>query len=265
MREDAGSHRIEPRTIGGSGLRGDRVATRAAPAALFLHGWDACRQAMSGPLAEAASLGFTCLDYDLRGHGATEDQRATVTPRQSLDDAIAAYDDLLASPGVDASAVALVGASFGGWLAALLTAHRPVRWLVLRVPALYPDSCWDLPKAALDDQALARYREARPSAASDRALAACAAFEGEVLVVWSGRDEVLPDCLAPAFQAAFPRAATLTVRRIRGADHGLSDSRHRIEYRSLLGDWLQASLRAARRCEVRDLLARSPTLHRDGA
>lgn len=256
MKREHGAQVVQPVTIGPARLRGDRVSA-AAPAALFLHGWDACRQDMAGPLAEAASLGFTCLDYDLRGHGATECQRPTVTPRQSLDDALAAHDSLLGTAGVDPESVAVVGASFGAWLATLLSARRPVRWLVLRVPALYPDAWWDMPKDAMDRDALLRYRQALPTAATDQALAACAAFQGDVLLVWSGCDEVLPECLVPTFQAAFPRVASLTVRRIEGADHGLGEARHRIAYRSLLGDWLQDALRDARRHGFRRALARA--------
>ena len=42
-----------------------------------------------------------------------------------------------------------VGSSYGGYLAAILTTLRPVRWLALRVPALYQDEGWDVPKKQL--------------------------------------------------------------------------------------------------------------------
>ncbi len=228
--------------VPGSGLEAWRIAAHPPPAALFLHGWDADRQEMAGPMAEAAALGLSCLAYDLRGHAGTCGQRGTVTPRQSLDDALASFDLLSASPGVDPQAMAVVGTSFGAWLALLLTAHRPVRWLVLRVPALYPDACWDVPKESLDRDMLRRYRQQPPTAARDQALAAAEAFDGEVLVVWSGCDEVLPPDECQAFNGAFPNAAALTVRTIAGADHGLGRGQWRTEYRTLLRDWLQTSL-----------------------
>lgn len=239
--------------IPGSGLEGWCIAARPAPAALFLHGWDADRQEMAGPMTEAAALGLACLAYDLRGHGATCDQRGTVTPRQSLDDAHAALDLLAASPGVDPEAMAVVGTSFGAWQALLLTARRPVRWLVLRVPALYPDAAWETPKESLDQAMLRHYRRQPPTAAQDRALAAAGAFDGEVLLVWSGRDEVLPADECQAFNGAFPNAAALTVRTITGADHGLGRRQWRNEYRTLLRDWLQTSLMRLRH----EALARS--------
>lgn len=229
-------------TVTGNGLAGWRVPAAAAPGALFLHGWDADRQEMAGPATEAAALGFSCLAYDLRGHGATRAERHGVTPRASLDDATAAFDLLAGAPGVDRGAMAVVGTSFGAWLALMLTARRPVRWLALRVPALYPDACMDRPKDGLDPRMLERYRRDPPPAAGDRALAAAEAFGGEVLVVWSGNDERLPPDQCRAFRGAFPNASALTVRRIAGADHALGQRRWRAEYRTLLRDWLQASI-----------------------
>lgn len=253
-----GDLRREDVVVPGSGLAGWKVAAAPAPAALFLHGWDADRQEMAGPMAEAAALGFSCLAYDLRGHGATCAQRESVTPRASLDDALAAYDLLANAPGVDPQAVAVVGTSFGAWLALQLTLHRPVRWLSLRVPALYPDDCLDHPKEALDPEMLQRYRRRPPTAAGDRALAAAEAFEGEVLVVWSGEDELLPADQCQAFRGAFPNAAALTVRRITGADHALGQRKWRAEYRTLLRDWLQTSLLRLRHEELAQSLDPDP-------
>ena len=50
-------------------------------------------------------------------------------------DLLAAYDFLAALRNVDSDSIAVVGSSYGGYLAALLTALRPVKWLGLRVPA----------------------------------------------------------------------------------------------------------------------------------
>jgi pimeloyl-ACP methyl ester carboxylesterase len=71
-----------------------------------------------------------------------------------------------------------VGSSYGGYLAAILATLRPVKWLALRVPALYIDSGWELPKLQLHkEQDLRAYRRSFVPADSNRALRACAAFE----------------------------------------------------------------------------------------
>ena len=76
----------------------------------------------------------------------------------------------------------MVGSSYGGYLAAILSSLRSVRWLALRVPALYRDEDWPLPKQQLKKYGLADYRRGRVTPDENRALAACAAFKGDVLI-----------------------------------------------------------------------------------
>src|SRR5207244_3884041 len=81
-------------------------------------------------------LGFVGLVFDLRGHARSEGRRDLVSREDNLRDALAAYDLLAGARGVDPSAVGVVGSSYGGYLAAVLTSLRPVCWLGLRAPAL---------------------------------------------------------------------------------------------------------------------------------
>jgi hypothetical protein len=66
-----------------------------------------------------------------------------------------------------------------------------MRWLGLRVPALYKDEDWAIPKRQLDRAELAAYRQCHLGPEANRALAACAAFEGDVLLVESEHDDVM--------------------------------------------------------------------------
>ena len=66
-------------------------------------------------------------------------QYERVSREDNLHDVLAAYDLLRGQPAVDDQAIAVVGSSYGGYLAAILTSRRRVRWLGLRAPALY----WD--------------------------------------------------------------------------------------------------------------------------
>src|SRR5688572_1410850 len=116
-----------------------------------------------------------------------------VSRETDLDDVIAAYDVLARHPGVDPDAIAVVGSSYGGYLAAILTTLRPVKWLALRVPALYIDEGWDHPKLQLHkEQDLRSYRRKFVAAETNRALRACASYDGDVLVVESERDDIIP-------------------------------------------------------------------------
>jgi hypothetical protein len=71
---------------------------------------------------------------DLRGHVRHHGQRETVSREDNLQDVLAAYD--VGEPSaVDPSAIAIVGSS-GGYLAAIVSALRRVRWLALRTGTL---------------------------------------------------------------------------------------------------------------------------------
>ncbi|MGI4881058.1 MAG: alpha/beta hydrolase family protein, partial [Janthinobacterium lividum] len=115
------------------------------PGVLFIHGWGVDRETYSNRAHEISALGCICLLFDMRGHAATADQRDEVTREDNLADVVAAYDRLAAHPFVDPAAIAVVGSSYGGYLAAVLTGVRPVRWLGMRVPALYKDDDWLTP------------------------------------------------------------------------------------------------------------------------
>lgn len=130
------------------------------PGVLFVHGWGGSQQQYVTRAREIAALGCFCLTFDLRGHARTQEQQKTVTREDNLRDVVAAYDALVRQRGIDTSSIAVIGSSYGGYLAAILTALRPVRWLVLRAPALYKDSEWTVPKDQLRKlQALEAFRQ----------------------------------------------------------------------------------------------------------
>jgi pimeloyl-ACP methyl ester carboxylesterase len=217
------------------------------PGVLFEHGWGGSQQQYLSRAREVAALGCICLTFDLRGHAQTRSRYATVTREDNLQDVVAAYDLLACQPGVDASAIAVVGSSYGGYLATILTSVRACRWLALRVPALYKDADWDLPKGLLNKrQDLEAYRLLPVSADESIALRACSAFEGDVLLVESEHDATIPHQVIANYLAAFAPSHSLTYRVIHGADHGLSDSRWQAAYTSLLVGWLKEMLVGAR-------------------
>lgn len=216
------------------------------PGVLFIHGWGVDRDTYLNRAHEVAALGCICLMFDMRGHGATADRRETVTREENLADVVAAYDRLRAHPLVDPAAIAVVGSSYGGYLAAVLTGVRDVRWLGLRVPALYQDEDWHTPKAELRDHGLEAFRRRPVGPEENRALGACAAFAGDVLLVRSGCDEVIAAPVIHNYLAALGQVRSLTYRVIEHADHALSERPWQQAYASLLLGWLNEMVAIAR-------------------
>ncbi|KRG46726.1 permease [Stenotrophomonas panacihumi] len=209
------------------------------PGVLFVHGWGGKQQHNLVRAREAVGLGCVCLTFDLRGHEGWVSMRETVTRPQNLADIIAAYDHLASLPYVDPGAIAVVGLSYGGYLSALLTRERHVAWLALRSPALYRDAHWDAPKVALNREPdLMDYRRSEVAASENRALAACAQYEGDVLLVEAECDTIVPHQVMRNYANAFSRARSVTSRLLRGADHALTVKEHQQAYTRYLIDWL---------------------------
>lgn len=222
------------------------VPKNRVPGVLFIHGWGGSQQFDLLRAKGIAGLGCVCLTFDLRGHADTQAQQLKVSREDNLQDVMAAYDRLLAHPSIDTSAVAVVGSSYGGYLAAILTALRPVRWLALHVPALYRDDEWMLPKRQLNRDALIAYRLSHVSPDQNRALAACRRFKGDVLIVEAEHDNFIPHATIMNYRTAFEETHSLTHRVVDDADHGLTHKVAQQAYTSILLSWITEMVIGAR-------------------
>ena len=235
-------------TIEGQRLAGTlAMPATAIPGVLFVHGWGGSQARDLSRASDIAALGCVCLTFDLRGHAGTKSQYEAITREDNLRDLIAAYDALANHTAVDPSAIAVVGSSYGGYLASILCSMRFVRWLALRVPALYKDEEWDVPKRQLDRDALAAYRRSPGHYTENRALLSCAGFEHDVLIVESEHDDLIPHETIVSYRAAFRKASSLTYRIIDDADHALSAPLYEKAYTSLLVNWMTEMVLGLRR------------------
>ncbi|MBK9132939.1 MAG: alpha/beta fold hydrolase [Betaproteobacteria bacterium] len=229
-------------------VRGTFVAPGTLmPGVLFVHGWGGSQEQYLARARAVASLGCVCLAFDLRGHAENRPQFGTVSRSTNLRDVEAAYDRLVARRYVDRNAIAVIGSSYGGYLASILTTMRPVRWLGLRAPALYMDSGWELPKLQLrKEQDLVTYRSSLVPAETNRALRACQAFDGDMLLIESEFDETIPAAVLASYRQAATRTRSLTFRCIKGADHGLTSEDSQRAYTTVLLGWLKEMVSGAR-------------------
>lgn len=216
------------------------------PGILFLHGWAGSQERDVERAKTISALGCVCLTFDMRGHGLTQASNRTVTRGENLADAIAAYDELASLAMVEDGSIVVVGSSYGGYLATLLTEFRPVRWLALRAPALYRDKFWEMPKAQLDRSDLQTYRSSLVAFEDNRALRQARAFRGDVLLVESERDTIVPHPTVASYQTAFIDSRSLTVRILDGADHALTEEVHQQAYNRLLTRWIREMVLGAR-------------------
>jgi pimeloyl-ACP methyl ester carboxylesterase len=247
MRTPGGVSNVRIVVEGGQPLQGKLLVpselTGRRPGVLFVHGWGDSQRRNVGTARALVDLGCVCLTFNLRGHGRTRVDIDTVTRADNLLDTFAAYDLLAGQPHVDPTRIGVVGSSYGGYLAILASLERPIRFLALCVPAIYQDADFDRPKRELNlDPSLSAYRRRRLTPAQNRALASASKFEGDVLIVESERDEVIPSQVIVNYRDAFTGAASLVHEVLRDADHGLSREDWRRAYGALLLDWFRRRL-----------------------
>lgn len=195
-------------------------------AVLFVHGLGSSRLTnvdRAHALTRAQST--TCLAVDLGGHGDSTGRLTSMTPRQNLADVVAAYDALSSVPDIDPARIGVCAASYGAYLAVLLSALRPVARMLLRAPALYADECFDL--------GLAQRRPGDPTTAATP-LAHLALFPGPVTLVESEHDEVIGHEIIAAYLAARP-GVTHVVQP--DARHALTDPAWRMEFQRIAVDF----------------------------
>jgi pimeloyl-ACP methyl ester carboxylesterase len=183
---------------------------------LFVHGLGSSQLGFLHRAETAsAQLGMRCLTFDLSGHGLDSPSVAQYSVYDHLEDALAAYDYLVTAAAPHAQRIGACGASYGAYLAALLSEYRSVRRLLLRAPALagvhveFPDP----------DQVPVPAEFSGRSQAFD-SLNVLSRFTGEVLILESEKDEVVRHPHITAHLAAFPRAEHEVIA---GATHKLSE------------------------------------------
>jgi pimeloyl-ACP methyl ester carboxylesterase len=137
------------------------------------------------------------MTFDLSGHGDDAANFARYSVYEHLEDTVAAYDCLASQKGVDRTRIGVCGASYGGYLSALLTAHRTVKRLLLRAPALANDVHFPVRQSEAAIGA-----GVRDEFDSTKILAR---YSGEVLIVESEKDKVIPRSNILAYLAACSR------------------------------------------------------------
>lgn len=184
------------------------------PAVLFVHGLNSDQSGYADRArATVAHLRAVSLTLDLSGHGDTGGNRDLLTPLDNLADLLAAFDLLAVDPAVDETRIGVCGASYGAYLAAYMTADRPVARLLLRAPGLYADRELGEP--------LTVPRISDPQADAPDLERRLRGYSGDVLVLEGEFDEVISSDVIAVYLRAFRHVRHSIVP---GAPHALRDS-----------------------------------------
>lgn len=210
-------------------------------AVLFIHGWES-KQDRHFMLAEAlANIGYFCVTFDMRGHGMSEGNHKIFSRKDFLKDATAAYDFLISQESSGISEVIVIGASFGAYIASLLSEVRNVHALGLRVPSNYRDEGFD--ESLYEQRNLQSHTEWKENLHSNQetsALRAVQKFVGNILIVESEKDELIPATNVRCYGQAVSDHTKLTYVVMQNAPHSISNHPElQREFTDIISNWLQ--------------------------
>lgn len=199
------------------------------PAIIFIHGWTSGQYSTTAYANMFRDLGFICLTFDLRGHGESKIDPYTFSRTNFMNDVLSAYDYLVSLKGVDQNNINVVGSSFGGYLAALLTEKRKIKNICMRVPANYTDEDFNVP-----------WTNKRFDENGQLSLKSLSSFNGNVLVVESEKDEQVTHETVQNYVDAVKDTAKITFVVMKGAPHSISkDEKRTSEFIAILKDWFK--------------------------
>ena len=210
------------------------------PGVLLIHGWESAQDRMFGLAEELMELEYVCLTVDLRGHGKSEGDYKAYSRKEFLADVVAAYDFLSTQEEVNPEQIVSIGSSFGGYLSALLSAERNLSGMVLRVPADYRDAGFDAPHFSQRKESdHSEWKNRLHAHDETAALRAVHSFKGNVLVVESECDELVPKTTVESYRNAVSDESKVTYVVMKDAPHSISKyPEFQKEFAKIVISWL---------------------------
>jgi pimeloyl-ACP methyl ester carboxylesterase len=186
----------------------------------------------------AREAGLSTLVVDFSGHGDSPFPLDQLMPAQHILEAVTAFDWLQQQhPHLT---INVMGASYGGFIAAWLSKFRDFNKLVLRTPALYQPAdlytaCGNIDIAFTSGV----YRKDEAGVRKHPIFSFPTKFTGETLVVVHGDDEDVPPATTDAYTDAFSAETYLA----EGLRHSLRDPANPqsqlAAYRSFIAHWFE--------------------------
>ncbi|HWY79503.1 MAG TPA: alpha/beta fold hydrolase [Candidatus Sulfotelmatobacter sp.] len=212
------------------------------PAILFVHGWKSSERSFVSIAEALTKLGFICMTVNMRGHNGSDGNINILTRKNFLDDTCAAYDYLTQVKEVNKKQISVIGASFGGYLATLVSKERNVKNIVLRVPANYPNVTFYEPQIQFsgdNNSDELQWRFKILGIQETFSLAALHLFKGNILIIESENDQLVPHVTIENYLRAVLDPSQLTYVVMKGADHSIHNEEQRNKYTEILTDWFQ--------------------------
>lgn len=219
-------------------VKPEKKFKKPLPALIFVHGWKSNQEGNIKRAGEISKLGFICLTLDLRGHGDSDGSIEQYSREDHLNDIKTAYKYLTYLKEVNPEKIGIIGSSYGAYLSAVSVNFLKFEWLILRVPALYFDGNFDTPSAQLIKQDKKAFISSGLTPENSLAIKGVANFSGEILIIESEKDKVIPHEVIENYLNAVKDKQRLTYALMKDAAHSLDTRKQEEEYIDIMRMWL---------------------------
>jgi len=218
----------------------DESFTGKRPVVLVLHGWTSSTRRFPERIDPLIKMGYVCVMFDMRGHGNTGYELAKYSRKDHLDDCLAAYDYISKLENVDTDNISVLGSSYGGYMAVLVTEKRPVKNLILLAPAQYQNEMFTEPQLTQDENERRQYRLQHHTPEDNHALAVIHNFKGKILLIQPELDEQVPAQVTSDYLEAM--TADYSHKIIKGADHSFYNGDTNQQMISEIEKWFRKNI-----------------------
>jgi esterase/lipase len=192
------------------------------PAVIILPGFSSNEKRFFDLAEMLRNAHIATLTLNMRGHGESEGELYSTTASDLAKDAIPAYDFLAVRPDIDPARIGISGSSFGAMVGALTSEVRPVKSLLLRAPATYSKKMMITPFKEIADNEKTIFRNSQDEVIKSAAIRAIDRYTGNLLVVASGNDDVIPYLIPQMYYDRAINSARREIEILEGAPHSLS-------------------------------------------
>lgn len=186
---------------------------------------------------DKTNMNALVLDYS--GHGVSPFDLDDCTQDMNFAESIRAYDWI--STNYPESEIFVVGTSYGGYFAALISGYRKVKKVIMRVPGAYSwDWFYTKWKDLINENERIVHRQSPEIVTENPVLRkAASVHEGETYVLTHSEDTICPKVSTDAFIELFNAENWVA----EGFIHGFADSNPTVEmmdeYQSKIAEWLK--------------------------
>lgn len=215
------------------------------PGIFFVQGWTSKKERSYQYAESLSKLGYACFLFDNKGHGESEGDIKQFTIREFLNGVIGAYDYFLEIKDVDKGNISAVGQSFGGYLIILLSQKRNIKRLVLRAAADYPNGDFEKSKfitSGVTTPSVVMWRDQVKLSSETFALESLNRFNGDILIIESGGDDIVPHQTTENFINAVKNKDKLAHVVLKDAPHSIKEGKFRDEVTKILTEWFIAKI-----------------------